>query len=115
MSESQSRYSIVERLTQRKLEIMTSRSNLKQDVKSKEQKIEKLKKELENWKIDIQEDIKRERRQKELELEKIEQISSNAKEQLDQKEKVYDDQIGAVENALKSIEEISKMSPTIQA
>jgi len=48
MSESQSRYSIVERLIKRKLEIMSSKSNLKEDVKKKEQKIGKLKKELEN-------------------------------------------------------------------
>ena len=41
MSESQSRYSIVERLTQKKLEIMGSKSSIKEDVKRKEQKIEK--------------------------------------------------------------------------
>lgn len=44
MAESQSRYSIVERLTKKKLELMSSKSSLKQDVKSKEQKIGKLKK-----------------------------------------------------------------------
>ena len=35
MAESQSRYSIVERLTTRKLEIMSSKSKLKEDVKDK--------------------------------------------------------------------------------
>ena len=62
MVESQSRYSIVERLTTRKLEIMSSKSKLKENVISKEQNVEKLKKDLENWKKDIQEDIKREQR-----------------------------------------------------
>ena len=112
MSESQSRYSIVERLTRKKLEIMSSRSNLKQDVKSKEQVIDKLKKDLENWKKDIQEDIKREQRKMELDIERVIQEFNNSKEQLKDKENVYNEQIVAIEDALKSIEEISKTSPT---
>ena len=115
MSESQSRYSIVERLIKRKLEIMSSKSNLKEDVKKKEQKIGKLKKGLENWKKDVQEDIKREQRKKEIEIEKIVQESNNSKENLADKENVYDEQIKAIEQALKSIEEISKTSPTVQS
>ena len=47
MAESQSRYSIVERLTSKKLEIMNSKSKLKENVTSKEQHIGKLQKELE--------------------------------------------------------------------
>lgn len=113
MTESQSRYSIVERLTKKKLELMSSKSNLKQDVKSREQKIGKLKKDLENWKKDIQEDIKREQRKKELEIEKATQEFDNSKENLVGKENVYDEQIKAIEDALKSIEEISKTSPTV--
>ena len=42
MSESQSRYSIVERLTQRKLDIMGAKSDLKEELKHKQQKIEEL-------------------------------------------------------------------------
>lgn len=115
MSESQSRYSIVERLTQKKLEIMNSKSKIKEEVKIKEQKIGKLKKEFENWKKDIQEDIKREQRKKELEIERITQEYENSKEQTNSKEKVFNEQIKAIEDALKSIEEISKTSPTIQS
>src|SRR3989344_166709 len=94
MGESQSRYSIVERLT----------SN----------KIEKSQKGLENWKKDIIEDNKREQRKRELEIEKAIQEAGNFKEMLSEREKVYDEQIKAIEDALKSIEEISKTSPTIQ-
>ena len=101
MVESQSRYSIVERLTTRKLETMSSKSKLKEEVKSKEQKIDKLRKDLENWKKDVQEDIKRVQRQKELDIEKTVQEFQNAKEQMKDKEKVFDDQIIAIENALK--------------
>ncbi|MDP2947639.1 MAG: hypothetical protein Q8N88_06005 [Nanoarchaeota archaeon] len=115
MVESQSRYSIVERLTTRKLEIMSSKSKLKEDVKSKEQYIDKLKKELSNWEKDVQEDTKREKRRKELEIEKALQEFNNSKEQMKDKEKVFDEQIKAVEKALESIEEISKTSPTIQS
>lgn len=48
MLESQSRYSIVERLTQRKLEIMNAKSDIKEDVKEKQQRIDELKKDLKN-------------------------------------------------------------------
>ncbi len=115
MSESQSRYSIVERLTQRKLEIMSSKSKLKEEVKSKEQHVGKLKKNLENWKKDIKEDINREQRRQELEIERAAQEFENAKDQTKEKEKVFDAQIEAIEKALKSIEDISKTSPTIQS
>ena len=114
MSESQSRYSIVERLTQKKLEIMNSKSKLKSEVKGKEQRIIKLQKDFENWKKDIQEDIKREQRKKELDIEGANQEFENAKEQMSKKEEAYNEQIRAVEDALKSIEEISKTSPTVQ-
>lgn len=38
MSESQSRYSIVERLTQKNLEIIIEKSNLDEELKRKQQK-----------------------------------------------------------------------------
>ena len=114
MTESQSRYSIVERLTTKKLDIMNKRSKLKSDVKTKEQNIDKLKKDLENWEKDVQEDIKREKRKKEIDIERAVQEFENAKTQTTDKEKVYEEQINAIEDALKSIEEISKTSPTSQ-
>ena len=46
MSESQSRYSIVERLTQMKLDIISEKLDLEADVKQKQQKVEQLKKSL---------------------------------------------------------------------
>lgn len=114
MSESQSRYSIVERLTQRKLDIMSAKSNLKEELKHKEQKIEELKKDLDNWNKDIEEDVKREKRQKQRMIEKAAQVHQNLKGRLVEKEQIYEEKMKAVEEALKSIEEISKTSPTIQ-
>lgn len=114
MSESQSRYSIVERLTKRKLEIMGFKSKLDSNTRDKKQKIEKLRKSLENWKEDIKEDNKREQRKKELEIERAKQDFENSQEQKSEKQKVYDEQIKAIEEALNSIEEISKTSAIIQ-
>lgn len=114
MGESQSRYSIVERLTQRKLDIMTAKSELAEKIKHKEQKIGELRKDLENWNIDIEEDVKREKRTKEREIEKAQQEYENARERMAEKEKIYDDKIKAIEDSLRSIGEISKTSPTVQ-
>jgi len=115
MTESQSRYSIVERLTERKLAIMGSRSKLQEELKIKEQKIEELKKDLGNWETDIEEDVKRERRKKQRQIEHSKIEYENSKANIKDKEKTYDAKIKAIEEALKSIEEISKTSPTIQS
>lgn len=112
MSESQSRYSIVERLTQRKLDIMTAKSELKDKLKQKEQKIGELRKDLVNWSTDIEEDSKRERRQKEREIEHAQQEYENASKVMSDRAAAYDAKIAAIEEALKSIEDISKTSPT---
>jgi len=115
MSESQSRYSIVERLTKFKLDIMNNKSKLKENVKAKEQFVVQLKREFEDWKKDVQEDIKREQRKKEIEIQKAGQEYTNSQEQLNEKEKMFDEQLEAITIALHSIEEISKTSPTIQS
>jgi len=112
MSESQSRYSIVERLTQRKLDIMTAKSELKDKLKQKEQKIEEIRKDLANWSADIEEDIKRERRQKEREIENAQQEYENTSKVMSDRANSYDAKIDAIEDALKSIEDISRTSPT---
>lgn len=115
MGESQSRYSIVERLTQGKLDIMTAKSDLKEELKHKEQKIDELRKDMENWNKDVEEDVNRERRNKERLIEKAQKDFKNTQERLAEKERVYDEKIKAIDGALKSIEEISKTSPTVQS
>ncbi|KKQ17836.1 MAG: hypothetical protein US31_C0015G0002 [Berkelbacteria bacterium GW2011_GWA1_36_9] len=115
MGESQSRYSIVERLTTMKLEIMNGKLALKDEVRNKEQNIAKLKNDLDNWKKDVQEDIKREQRKREIEIDRSAQDYKNAEEQMNDQIKVFEEQVKAIEEALKSIEEISKTSPTIQS
>jgi len=112
MSESQSRYSIVERLTDKKLELMNQKAGLKAEVTNCELRAAKSKNDLENWKKDIQEDIKRSQRQKEIEIERANQDAKDARARLSDKEKSFDEQIKAVENAINSIEEISKTAPS---
>ena len=114
MSESQSRYSIVERLTETKLGIITEKSNLDEELKGKQQKVEQLKKDLLDWEKDIQEDNERTKRLKQREIEQAEISHENSKQRKNTREKAFDEQINAIELALKRIEEISKTSPTIQ-
>ena len=113
MSESQSRYSIVERLTRTKLDIMSAKSDLSQELKVKEQKVSDLEKDYKNWLEDIEEDIKRQKRIKEREIEDAKRDYQNALDRQKVKEKVYDEKIDAINIALQSVEEISKTTPTI--
>jgi seryl-tRNA synthetase len=114
MSESQSRYSIVERLTEKKLHIISEKLELDEELKIKQQEVEQLKKDLNDWEKDIQKDIERTRRAKQRTIEMAEISSENAKQIKAAKEKAFDDKIKAIELALNRIEEISKTSPTMQ-
>jgi len=114
MSESQSRYSIVERLTQRKLNIISQKLELDEDLKLKQQKVVQLKKEVGDWENDIQQDIERTRRLKKREIEKFEIESENAKQRMAAKEAALNEKIETIDKALERIEEISKTSPTNQ-
>jgi len=111
MSESQSRYSIVERLTDRKLEIISAVGNLDEDIKAKKQEVDKLKKNLDDWKNDIKEDVERTERIMTRKIEEAEIEHKNAEERKATKAKSYEDKIVAIELALTKIEEISKTAP----
>ena len=112
MSESQSRYSIVERLTQSKLDIISEKLELDDDLKRKEQKVEQLKKELSDWEDDIQQEIEKTKRLKQREIEKAEISSGNARDRKEANQEALKEKISAIEKALERIEEISKTSPT---
>ncbi|MEK6855934.1 MAG: hypothetical protein AABX66_02125 [Nanoarchaeota archaeon] len=114
MSESQSRYSIVERLTQKKLDIISQRLELEEDLRKKQQEVEQLKKDLTDWENEVDNDIDRNRRLKQREIEKTEIMSENAKNRKNAKENALNEKVKAVELALKRIEEISKTSSTVQ-
>jgi len=113
MSESQSRYSIVERLTETKLGIIQAKSQLDEEVKAKEQNIEQLKKDLLDWNSEVAQETERTKKQKQREIERAEIEHKNAKERKNTKERAFDEKLKAIDEALKRIEEISKTSPTI--
>ncbi|MEK6894797.1 MAG: hypothetical protein AABX10_05015 [Nanoarchaeota archaeon] len=112
MTESQSRYSIVERLTQKKLDLLSEGSELEEEVKKKKQIIDSLKKDLEEWESDLEQDIEKKKRIKNREIEKAEISSNNAVERKVAKMEDIKDKIKAIDKALERIEEISKNSPT---
>ena len=112
MTESQSRYSIVERLTQRKLDLISEGSELDEEVKKKKQLIEYLKKDLVDWESDLEQDNEKKKRIKQREIEKAEISSNNAIERKVAKVEDIKDKIKAIDKALERIEEISKNSPT---
>jgi len=114
MSESQSRYSIVERLTQKRLDILSQKFELEEDVKTKAQKVEQLKNELADWESDISQENEKTKRIKQREIEKAEFLSDNAKQRKSGKENVFNEKLSSIDKALERIEEISKTSPTIQ-
>lgn len=108
MSESQSRYSIVERLTTKKLDLMTAKLQSKEDVKKAEQfakttalesvsKIESIQAEANNEKRDVEADVRA-----------MKQRFKNLEEQQGEKEALYDEKIDAINVALAKIENISK-------
>ena len=105
---SQSRYSIVERLTSKKLNIMEKKSDLNDGIKGKEHEVDSNKDAYKNWKSELKFKNERTDRDFKTNIDYAETQLKNAKEKLKGKEKVYDEQIKAVEAALESIEQISK-------
>ena len=110
MGESQSRYSIVERLTQEKLKIIDEKANLDLEITEAEQKLEEERKKLEDWKSDVKEDVIRTERIKERAIELAEITLKNAKEQKELREGTCDNKLQILDEALEKLEEISKLS-----
>lgn len=111
MSESQSRYSIVERLTSQKLDIISAKSNLDSDITIKEQSVEQAKSELKDWEKNIKNNIEQDKRSKERDIESLERHAKNAKVKKKIKEATYKEKIEAIDQALKEIRKISETSP----
>ena len=114
MSESQSRYSIVERLTERKLNLISAKSELDEGIRRKEQDVEDAAKQLEDFRFDSKREAETKERQLQREFERAQSKLKVAREQKVQKEKAYDMQLKAVEEALHRIEEVSKAAATQQ-
>ncbi len=108
MSESQSRYSIVERLTTKKLDLMSAKLRLKEDVKKAEQFAKTNALQSVSKIEDIQAEADRQKRDIEADVRAMKQRHKNLEEQQSEKENMYDEKIRAINEALSKIEEISK-------
>ena len=111
MSESQSRYSIVERLTKNKLEIIRSKTNLTEEVEDAKHKIEKLKSELENWEMNIKQDNERTKREKQRKIKEAEIESDDISNRKSTIESSLNEQLKTIDDSLEKIQKISETAP----
>ena len=112
--ESQSRYSIVERLTEKKLEIMDKKNKLSENIFVKEQEISQKERDLKNWEKAVAEDVPRTRIIKEQEIDSLKERMKKEKELVVQNTKHYEEQMQQLQVALDAIQTISKDAPTPQ-
>lgn len=110
MGESQSRYSIVERLTKQKLDIMTAKSNLNDEILLNIQKKDLKEKNIKQSKKRIDQEAEKGKIDLDFELKEIENKIKNLKEIKKSKEELFDNKIKAINEALDKLEEISKIS-----
>lgn len=110
MGESMSRYSIVERVTKMKLEVMEQKSRLDEKLTQAEQQLQLLSKNLEDDKRVIEENSKTEQRRLTRRLEEAQFEVQNLKTSKNKKEQMLNDQITALDSALQSIKDISEQA-----
>jgi len=111
MSESQSRYSIVERLTSSKLGLIDSKNKIQKDIEDLKQSINEMISGISQYKVDVQEDVKRNIREKEKDVERFRSKLSFLENQKENNLKDIAEKISQLDKALTSIEEISKTAP----
>lgn len=111
MSESQSRYSIVERLTTTKIGLIDQRSQIDRELAGQEQGIKSLEKDLAAYAKEATEDTARETRKKEKQIEESHETLKFNKGQKTEKLTAIDEKIKQIDKALTAIEEISKVAP----
>lgn len=112
--ESQSRYSIVERLTQKKLEIISSKSKLNDEAKQLGQKVVELENDFTDWQESVKKSQKEAEREFTRNIARAKTAVENFKANLTDKAETYDQKIKVIDDALKSIERISGDAPTPQ-
>ena len=108
MSESQSRYSIVERLTQSKLDIIDELNNLDSEVENKKIGATRKLQEIIRVKRRYEEDIKREVSYLEKEAELLNQEAGNLTKFKDKRKEALEEKKTEIDNALTALQEISK-------
>ena len=108
MSQSQSRYSIVERLTSTKLALISKRNAFVEEIEDAEQIITEMRKNLDYWKEDIKIEVEREERDREKKISIEESKLEFLKSQKEPRQKVVNEKLDEINKALKAIENISE-------
>ena len=112
MSDSQSRYSIIQCLTQTKLEIISAKSQLDADITQKKQSVDEAKEALKDWEATIKSENDRQKREAQRNIDKLGRDAKNAAERKKIKEDTYDKKIQAIDKALEQIQKISETAPS---
>ncbi len=107
---SQSRYSIVERLTDSKLDLISDKTDIDSVIEQYIQKITIGRKDLENYKISAAQDIEREVKNRNIELTKLEAYLEYKQKKRDERLSSIDAKIVEIDKAMTALQEISKAS-----
>jgi len=110
MSESQSRYSIVERLTNKKLGFLDENSRLDSEIEEVAQNVEQQREAFVAWEKDVVEDISRMTRTKELEIKEAESQLAFLKNAKQKKVDTIAIKLNEIDAALTRLESISKVA-----
>jgi len=110
MAESQSRYSIVERLTDKKLELISAKDKVEEKLEGIKQNILSLGVELEAYKIKAEEDTNRNIEERKADIVQLKDSLAFRNTNKDNRIKAIDLKIAEIDKALKSIESISEAS-----
>ena len=107
---SQSRYSIVERLTTQKLEVMEEKQRIEGDIEAKKIKIIQIKQDKETQKKHSQEELEAELKSMNHDIEALEREIASMEKGKNTKAKLCDAKIKEIDSALKAIQSISAES-----
>jgi predicted nucleic acid-binding Zn-ribbon protein len=112
--ESQSRYSIVERLAKMKLDIMDSRNNLDSEIIKLRQKLAMERRDLDHWEKTIKTEIERAKEEKARIIQITIDDIDNAEKKREQNIKHFNEKIKEIDAAMVAIQKISESAPSPQ-
>lgn len=112
MSESisQSRYSIVERLTSQKLDVMEEKQTIEGCIEAKKVQINQLNYSINKKKQELDEEFKAFKQEVDQSIDIINQEIASLEKGKNSKARLCDDKIREIDNALKAIQDISAAS-----
>jgi len=107
---SQSRYSIIERLTTQKLQVMEEKQKIEGDIESKKTRIIQIKNDMKIKEKESAESLKSELNLMQLDIASLERETASLEKGKNTKATLCDSKIKEIDKAIKSIESISAES-----